>query len=61
MLRRNAYLIPTTEKGGLATPLWTDSEFKSLLGEHMDSIVTESVRLDLMKKFGIDPEKSMVN
>ena len=57
MLRRNAYLIPTTEKGGLATPSWTDSEFKSLLGEHMDSIVTESVRLDLIKKFGIDPEK----
>ncbi|KAI2661136.1 Tyrosine--tRNA ligase [Labeo rohita] len=57
MLRRNARLIPTTEKGGLATPLWTDNEFKSLLGEHMDSIVTESVRLDLTKKFGIDPEK----
>uniref|UniRef100_A0A8C1SNM6 CCHC-type domain-containing protein n=1 Tax=Cyprinus carpio TaxID=7962 RepID=A0A8C1SNM6_CYPCA len=57
MLRRNAYLIPTTEKGGLATPSWTDSEFKSLLGQHMDSVVTESVRLDLTKKFGIDPEK----
>ncbi|KAI2645135.1 Gag polyprotein [Labeo rohita] len=57
MLRTNARLIPTTEKGGLATPLWTDNEFKSLLGEHMDSIVTESVRLDLTKKFGIDPEK----
>ena len=47
MLRRNANLIPTTEKGGLATPSWTDSEFKSLLGEHMDSIVT--VRLDLIE------------
>ncbi|XP_048034872.1 uncharacterized protein LOC125260506 [Megalobrama amblycephala] len=57
MLRKNARLIPTTEKGGLATPLWTDSEFKSLLGKHMDSIVTESVRLDLTKKFGIHPEK----
>ncbi|XP_051759454.1 uncharacterized protein LOC127517609 [Ctenopharyngodon idella] len=57
MLRKNARLIPTTEKGGLATPLWTDSEFKSLLGEHMDSIVTESVRLDLTKKSGIHSEK----
>ena len=57
MLRRNAKLIPTTKKGGLATSSWTDSKFKSLLGEHMDLIVTESVRLDLIKKFGIDPEK----
>lgn len=57
MVRRNARLIPTTEKGGLATPLWSDSEFKSLLGEHMDSIVTESVRLNLTKKCGIHPEK----
>ncbi|XP_026114574.1 uncharacterized protein LOC113092989 isoform X1 [Carassius auratus] len=57
MLRMNPKLIPTTKKGGLATPSWTDSEFKSLLGQHMDSIVTESVRLDLIKKFGIDPEK----
>lgn len=53
----NPKLIPTTKKGGLATPSWTDSEFKSLLGQHMDSIVTESVRLDLIKKFCIDPEK----
>ncbi|XP_052475369.1 uncharacterized protein LOC128031168 [Carassius gibelio] len=57
MLRRNPKLIPTTKKGGVATPSWTDIEFKSLLGQHMDSIVTESVRLDLVKKFGIDPEK----
>ena len=39
------------------TPFWTDSEFKSLLSEHMDSIVTEEVRLNLTKKFGIDPVK----
>ncbi len=32
MVRRNARLIPTTEKSGLATPLWSDSEFKTLLG-----------------------------
>ncbi len=44
MFRKNARLIPTTEKGGLATPLWSDSEFKTLLGEHMDLIVTEKVR-----------------
>ncbi len=30
---------------------------KGALGEHMDSIVTESVRLDLTKNFGIDPVK----
>ena len=57
MVRRNAKLIPTTEKGGLATPLRTDSEFKSSLALHMDSIVTESVRLNLTKKFGIHSEK----
>ncbi len=54
--KRNSKLIPTTEKGGLATPSWTDSKFKSLLGDHMDSIVTELVRVDLTKKFAIDPE-----
>jgi len=57
MVRKNARLVPTTEKSGLATPLWSDSEFKSLLGEHIDSIVTQSVRLNLTKKFGIHPEK----
>ncbi len=31
MVRMNARLIPTTEKSGLATPLWSDSEFKTLL------------------------------
>lgn len=50
MLRRNAKLIPATEKGGLATPSWT------VIGDHMDSIVTESVRLDLTNTFGIHPE-----
>ncbi len=44
MFRKNARLIPTTEKGGLATPLWSDSEFKSLLGVQMNLIVTEKVR-----------------
>ncbi len=43
MVRRNARLITTTEKSGLATPLWSDSEFKTLLGEQMDLIVTEKV------------------
>ncbi len=43
MVRRNARLIPTTEKSGLATPLWSDSEFKTLLGEQMDLIVTEKL------------------
>ena len=57
MVRRKARLIPTTEKGGLASPLWTDNEFKSLLREHMDSIVTEKVGFKLTKKFGIDPDK----
>ncbi len=47
MVRRNARLIPTTEKSGLATPLWSDSEFKTLLGEQMDLIVTEKVRQEL--------------
>ncbi len=46
MVRRNARLIPTTEKSGLATPLWSDSEFKTLLGEHMDLIVTEKLSSD---------------
>ncbi len=41
MVRRNARLIPTTEKTGLATPLWSDSEFKTLLGKQMDLIVKE--------------------
>ncbi len=41
--RKNARLIPTTEKGGLATPLWSDSEFKSLLGVQMNLIVTEKL------------------
>jgi len=57
MVRKNARLVPTTEKSGLATPLWSDSEFKLLLGDHMNSIVTQSVRLNLTKKFGIHPEK----
>ncbi len=48
MVRRNARLIPTTEKSGLATPLWSDSEFKTLLGEQMDLIVTE--KLDKNKR-----------
>ncbi len=43
MVRMNARLIPTTEKTGLATPLWSDSEFKTLLGEQMYLIVTEKV------------------
>jgi len=34
MVRRNVRLVPSTEKGELASPVWTDSEFKSLLGEH---------------------------
>jgi len=57
MVIRNARLVPSTEKGGLASPVWTDNEFKSLLGEHMDFIVTQSVGLNLTKKFGIHPEK----
>ncbi len=43
MVIRNARLIPTTENSGLATRLWSDSEFKMLLGEQMDLIVTEKL------------------
>ncbi len=53
MVRRNARLIPTTEKSGLATPFWSDSEFKTLLGEQMDLIVTEKVRQELTQKYEI--------
>ncbi len=58
MVRRNARLIPTTEKSGLATPLWSDSEFKTLLGEQMDLIVTEKVRQKLTQKYEIHPDKT---
>ncbi|KAI2644862.1 UvrABC system protein B [Labeo rohita] len=58
MVRKNARLIPTTEKGGLATPLWSDSEFKSLLGVQMNLIVTEKVRQELTKKYEIHPDKT---
>ncbi|KAL0194854.1 hypothetical protein M9458_008426, partial [Cirrhinus mrigala] len=58
MVRKNARLIPTTEKGGLATPLWSDSEFKSLLGVQMNIIVTEKVRQELTKKYEIHPDKT---
>ncbi len=58
MFRKNARLIPTTEKGGLATPLWSDSEFKSLLGVQMDLIVTEKVRQELMQKYEFHPDKT---
>ncbi len=58
MVRRNARLIPTTEKSGLATPLWSDSEFKTLLGEQMDLIVTEKVRQLLTQKYEIHPDKT---
>ncbi len=58
MVRRNARLIPTTEKMGLATPLWSDSEFKTLLGEQMDLIVTEKVRQKLTQKYEIHPDKT---
>ncbi len=58
MFRKNARLIPTTEKGGLATPLWSDSEFKSLLGVQMDLIVTEKVRQELTQKYEIHPDKT---
>ncbi len=54
----NARLIPTTEKMGLATPLWSDSEFKKLLGEQMDLIVTEKVRQKLTQKYEIHPDKT---
>ncbi len=56
MFRKNARLIPTTEKGGLATPLWSDSEFKSLLGVQMNIIVTEKVRQELTQKYEIHPD-----
>ncbi len=58
MVRMNARLIPTTEKMGLATPLWSDSEFKTLLGEQMDLIVTEKVRQKLTQKYEIHPDKT---
>ncbi len=58
MGRRNARLIPTTEKSGLATPLWADSQFKTLLGEQMDLIVTEKVRQKLTQKYEIHPDKT---
>ncbi len=58
MFRKNARLIPTTEKGGLATPLWSDSEFKSLLGVQMDLIVTEKVRQELTQKYEIHQDKT---
>ncbi len=58
MVRRNAKLIPTTEKSGLATPLWSDSEFKTLLGEQMDLVVTEKVRQELTLKYEIHPDKT---
>ncbi len=58
MVRMNARLIPTTEKSGLATPLWADSQFKTLLGEQMDLIVTEKVRQKLTQKYEIHPDKT---
>ncbi len=58
MVRRNAKLIPTTEKSGLATPLWSDSQFKTLLGKKMDLIVTEKVRQELTQKYEIHPDKT---
>ncbi len=58
MGRRNARLIPTTEKSGLANPLWSDSEFKTLLGEQMNLIVTEKVRQELTQKYEIHPDKT---
>lgn len=58
MVKRHARLTPTTEKGGLASPLWSDSEFSSMLNKHMDSIVTDSVRQNLTQKFGIDPDRT---
>ncbi len=51
-------IFPATEKGGLATPLWSDSEFKSLLGVQMDLIVTEKVRQELTQKYEIHPDKT---
>ncbi|XP_048858162.1 uncharacterized protein LOC125725341 [Brienomyrus brachyistius] len=58
MFKKNASLIPTTKKGGLATPSWSDSEFKSLLGVQMDLIVTEKVRQELTHKYKIHPDKT---
>ncbi len=58
MVRMNARLIPTTEKSGLATPLWSDSEFKTLLEKKMDLIVTEKVRQELTQKYEIHPDKT---
>ncbi len=58
MVRMNARLIPTTENSGLATPLWADSQFKTLLGEQMDLIVTEKVRQKLTQKYEIHPDKT---
>ncbi len=58
MVRRNTRLIPTTEMSGLATPFWSDSEFKTLLGEQMDLIVTEKVRQELTQKYEIHPDKT---
>ncbi len=58
MVRRNAKLIPTTEKSGLATPLWSDSQFKTLLGKKIDLIVTEKVRQELTQKYEIHPDKT---
>ncbi len=58
MFRMNARLIPTTEKSGLATPLWSDSEFKTLLEKKMDLIVTEKVRQELTQKYEIHPDKT---
>lgn len=50
MFGRNNRLIPTTEKGELATPLWTDNEFKSLLGEHMDLTVSRVSQIGFNKE-----------
>ncbi len=58
MFRKNARLIPQLKKGGLATPLWSDSEFKSLLGVQMNLIVTEKVRQELTQKYEIHPDKT---
>ena len=58
MFRKNARLIPTTEKGGFATPSWSESEFKNMLREQMDLIVTEKVRQELTQKYEIHPDKT---
>jgi len=57
MVRKNAKLVPTTEKSGLAAPLWSDSEFKTLLGEQMN-LVTEKDRKELTQKYEIHPDKT---